>query len=101
MIGIAIGSRFRPKEAYRTSVETTIVLDDEARGRGVGTRLLGALLAELSERGFHRAVAHIALPNEASIALHHKLGYRSVGVLTEVGYKLGRYWDVATLEREL
>ena len=101
VIGLAVGSRFRPKAAYRTSVETTIVLDEGTRGRGLGTRLLGALVEELAARGFHRAVAHIALPNDASIALHHKLGYRTVGVLTEVGHKLGRFWDVATLEREL
>ena len=46
-------------------------------------------------------MALIALPNDASVALHHKLGYRTVGVMTEVGYKLGRYWDGALLERPL
>ena len=81
--------------------ETTIVLDESARGRGVGTRLLGALLDELTERSFHRAIAIISMPNDASIVLHKRLGYRMVGVMSETGFKLGRYWDVAMMEREL
>ena len=101
VIGITYGSRYRPKPAYKSSAETTIVLDESARGRGVGTRLLGALLDELTERSFHRAIAIISMPNDASIVLHKRLGYRMVGVMSETGFKLGRYWDVAMMEREL
>lgn len=101
VVGVTYGSRYRPKSAYFSSVETTVVLDDDVHGRGLGTRLLGALLDELVERGFHRAIAIISMPNDASIALHHKLGYRTIGIMSEAGFKLGRYWDVAMLERVL
>lgn len=101
VIGVAYSSFYRPKPAYRSSAETTVVLDTAYVGRGVGTRLLGELIERLRARGFHRAIAIIALPNEASVALHHSLGYRTAGTLTEVGHKLGRYWDTVLLERDL
>lgn len=97
--GISYASRYRPKLAYRSSAETTIVLDQAHLGRGLGTRLLGAMVDRLSAADFHRAIAIVALPNDASIALHHKLGYRTVGVLTDVGTKMGERWDTEILER--
>ncbi len=101
VVGVSYASWYRPKAAYRSSAETTIVLGQSARGRGVGTALLGALCEHLTEAGFHRAIAIVALPNDASIALHHKLGYHTVGVLTEVGAKLGALWDTEILEKPL
>jgi phosphinothricin acetyltransferase len=101
VIGVCYSAWYRPKSAYRSSVETTIVLDAVHTGRGIGAMLLGALLERLQSTGFHRAVAIVALPNEASIALHHKLGYRTVGTLSEVGHKFDRYWDTMILEKDL
>ncbi len=101
VVGVSYASRYRPKPAYRSSAETTIVLDQRHLGRGVGTTLLGAMVERLRGEGFHRAIAIVALPNDASIALHHKLGYRTAGVLTDVGSKLGEYWDTEILERPL
>lgn len=101
VVGVAFSGRWRDKEAYRTSMETTIVLSDHVHGQGLGQELLGALIGRLRDEGVHRAVAVIALPNEASVALHRKLGYREVGTLTEIGNKLGRYWDTLLMEREL
>jgi phosphinothricin acetyltransferase len=101
VVGVAYSSWYRPKDAYRSSVETTIVLDAAATGQGLGTQLLGALVQRLITRGLHRAIAVIALPNDASVALHRRLGYREVGTLTEVGFKLGRYWDTVIFERDL
>jgi len=101
VVGVAYSSWYRPKLAYRSSAETTIVLDPAFRRRGIGTVLLNALMTRLKEQGFHRAVAIVALPNDASIRLHERLGYRNVGTLTEAGYKLGRYWDTMILEAEL
>lgn len=101
VVGVAYSSWYRPKDAYRSSMETTIVLDSSATGRRLGTELLAALLARLAAQGLHRAVAIIALPNDASVALHRALGYREVGTLTEVGHKLGRFWDTMILEKEL
>lgn len=99
VIGVSYSSWYRPKAAYRSTMETTIVLDTQYLERGLGTELLGALIARLEDQGVHRAIAIVALPNDGSIALHHKLGYRTVGVTTECGFKLGRYWDTELLER--
>jgi len=101
VVGVTYSSTYRPKVAYRSSVETTIVLDVEHLGRGLGSRLLGALLGRLREQEVHLAVAIVALPNDASTALHRSLGYRSVGVLHEVGFKLGRHWDTEIFELRL
>ena len=101
VVGSAYASRYRPRPAYDSSPETTIVLDDAVHGRGLGTRLLTALVQDLTGCGFHRAMALIALPNDASVALHIKVGYRTVGTMTEAGKKLGQYWDVLLMEREL
>ena len=99
VIGTAYSSWYRPKAGYERSVETSIVLDPDHVGRGTGTLLYGALLDELAATGTHRAYAVVALPNEASVALHHKLGFADVGVEDESGYKLGRYWSTLTLEK--
>jgi phosphinothricin acetyltransferase len=101
VVGVSYSSFYRPKLAYRTTAETTVVLDTDFLQQGIGTALLTQLLERLRERGFHRAVAIVALPNEASVAAHQKLGYRIVGTLSEVGHKLGSYWDTMLLEAEL
>ncbi len=98
VLGVAYSSWFRPKVAYRSSVETTIVMDTGSRGRGLGRRLLAALLGRLRQQGLHRAVAMVSLPNDASVALHHGAGYREVGTFSEIGTKLGRKWDTLILE---
>jgi phosphinothricin acetyltransferase len=99
LVGAAWSSPWRPKAAYRSSVETTIVLAAGTSGRGIGTNLYRALLADIDSRGAHRAYAIVALPNDASVALHRKVGFVTVGVLDEVGQKMGRYWSTMLLER--
>lgn len=101
VIGVTYSSWYRPKRAYRSSMETTIVLDIDHLGRGLGTQLLGGLLERLTQQGVHLAIAIIALPNEGSVALHRKLGYEEAGILHEVGYKYGRYWDTVLMEKRL
>ncbi len=101
VVGVAYSSRYRPKKAYRSSAETTIVLDTDHLGAGLGTRLLGALLDRLKDRGLRTAIAIVALPNEASMGLHQKLGYETVGVIHEAGFKYNKYWDTAILERRV
>jgi phosphinothricin acetyltransferase len=100
--GYTSSARFRPKQAYHTSVETTVYLDPRQIGRGLGGKLYGALLELLAnERQVHRAYGGIALPNPASVALHERLGFRLVGTFKEVGHKFERYWDVSWYERDL
>ncbi|WP_351233620.1 N-acetyltransferase family protein [Streptomyces sp. NPDC002133] len=101
ILGYATSSAFRPKPAYATSVEVSVYLAADAVGRGIGTLLYDALFAALADEDLHRAYAGIALPNEASIGLHERFGFRHVGTYAEVGRKFGRYWDVAWYEKKL
>ena len=101
VVGYASSSRFRPKPAYETSVETSIYLDGGATGQGIGRRLYASLFAALEGEDVHRAYAGIALPNPASIALHERIGFKRVAYFTEQGRKFGRYWDVAWYEKAL
>jgi len=101
VIGYASSGRFRPKPAYETSVETSIYLAPDAVGRGIGTRLYEELFKLLQGEDVHRAYAGIALPNQASIALHERLGFKRVAHFTEQGRKFDRYWDVGWYEKQL
>ncbi len=99
--GYAGSAPFRPKGAYATSVEVTVYVRPGATGSGIGTRLYAELFARLAREDVHRAYAGITLPNAASVALHRRFGFRSVGIYREVGRKFGRYWDVEWMEKEL
>ena len=97
--GVAYSSWYRPKAGYERSVETSIALDPTCTGRGLGSVLYDALLTRLAAARTHRAYAVVALPNDASVALHHRMGFVDVGIEDECGFKLGRYWSTLTLEK--
>jgi phosphinothricin acetyltransferase len=101
VLGYATSGTFRTKPAYVTSVETTVYVAADAVGRGVGRALYGGLLTALSDEDVHRAYAGVALPNDASLALHERFGFTEIGTFREVGRKFGRYWDVRWLERPM
>ena len=101
-IGYASSSDFRRKSAYDQSVETTIYLDPDFIGRGIGKLLYGTILDLIrSEKSVHRAYGGVALPNPTSIALHERFGFRLVGTFREVGFKFGKYWDVSWYENDV
>lgn len=101
VLGYATSSPWRAKPAYATSVEATVYLRVDATGRGLGTLLYNALFDALAEEDVHRAYAGVVLPNDASLALHERMGFHAVGTFAELGRKFGRYWDVRWLERAL
>ena len=101
VVGYATCSPLRPKPAYATSVETTVYLRAGAAGRGLGTLVYRRLFGALAGEDLHRAFAGVALPNDASEALHRRLGFTEIGTYGEVGRKFGRYWDVRWFERPL
>jgi phosphinothricin acetyltransferase len=101
VLGFASSGPHRDRPAYATTVETTVYVDPGCTGRGIGTALYDALFEALREQDLHRAIAGIALPNPASVALHRCFGFTEVGIFTEQGRKFGRYWDVAWFERPL
>jgi phosphinothricin acetyltransferase len=97
--GYAGTTRFRPKAAYETTVETSIYCAPEAVGKGIGKRLYAKLFEMLRGEDIHRFVAGYVLPNAASEALHRRFGFKVVGVFSENGRKFGKYWDVCWAER--
>lgn len=101
VIGMTWSGPYRPKPAYRTSVETTIILANGEFGKGIGTGMYAKLMELLTDAEFHRAYAIVALPNDASIALHKKLGFREVGVLEEAGFKNNKFHSTLMMERAL
>lgn len=101
ILGYATSGPHRQKPAYATTVEVTIYLAPDAGRRGIGTLLYKALFDALAGEDLHRAYAGIAQPNEASVRLHERFGFRHVGTFREVGRKFGRYWDVAWYEKDL
>jgi phosphinothricin acetyltransferase len=92
--GYAYAAAWKARSAYRHSVESTVYLSPSATGRGIGTQLYQALIADLRGRNAHCVVGGIALPNPASIALHEKLGFRRIGQFSEIGWKFGQWVDV-------
>ncbi|MEM7430543.1 MAG: N-acetyltransferase family protein [Pseudomonadota bacterium] len=102
VVGYSCSTPFKSRAAYSTSVETSVYLHREAGGRGIGTQLYSALLQGLiDDPDIHRAYGGVGLPNDASIALHEKLGYETVGTYNEVGYKFDQYWDVRWYQRDM
>ncbi|NYG05795.1 phosphinothricin acetyltransferase [Phycicoccus badiiscoriae] len=100
LLGYAYSGPFRPRPAYDGTKEVSVYLAEGARGQGLGRTLYAALLARLDAApGVHTQVAVIALPNDASVALHLSCGFERVGVLREVGHKFGRYVDTAWYQR--
>jgi len=101
MLGYAASSPFRTRPAYRWTVETGIYLAANAQGRGIGGALLAALVELLGRQGYVAAIGAIALPNDASVALHEKLGFFHTGTYRQVGFKLGEWLDVGLWQKEL
>lgn len=102
IVGYASSSRFRPKPAYIQSVETTIYLDPDFVGRGIGRSLYAHLLNTMElEPSVNRAYGGVALPNPVSIALHERLGFKLVGTFSEAGFKFGKYWHISWLEKDV
>jgi phosphinothricin acetyltransferase len=99
--GYASTSRWRPKPAYDTTVEATVYCRQDCIGRGLGTLLYTALFESLADEDVHQIVAGVALPNDPSIRLHERVGFRRVGVFSQVGRKFDRFWDVAWFQRSL
>jgi L-amino acid N-acyltransferase YncA len=98
MLGYAYASPFRPRPAYRWTVETSVYVTEAAHGQGVGARLYEPLLAMLEEQGFTQAIAAIALPNPVSTRFHAHFGFRRIGAYEQVGYKEG-WRDVELWQR--
>jgi L-amino acid N-acyltransferase YncA len=96
--GYAYASRWKSRCAYQYSVESTVYVHPGEIGKGIGTRLYQELLRLLQNAGYHAVIGGIALPNEASVALHEKLGFEKIAHFKDVGFKFGRWIDVGYWE---
>ena len=98
VVGYSYASKWKSRSAYRHSVEATIYLEMGVEGRGLGKKLYSALLTLLRSRDIHVVIGGAALPNPASVSLHERLGFERVATFREVGFKHGRWVDVAYWE---
>lgn len=94
VVGYAYGSQWKPRAAYRFSSEVTVYLRRGEEGRGVGSTLYRALLDRLRDKKVHAVMGGIALPNDASVRLHEKLGFKKVAHFDRQGFKMNRWVDV-------
>lgn len=101
VLAYAYAGKFKDRPAYRWTVETTIYVSGPVQGQGTGQLLYDALLDTLAAQGFVQAVATLSLPNDHSIQLHEKVGFRRAGQYREIGFKQGRWLDVGIWQREL
>lgn len=101
VLGYAYASRWRARSAYRHAVEGSVYLAPAAQGRKLGSLLYQALIQRLREGGLHTLIGGIALPNAASEGLHRSLGFREVARFEQVGWKFGRWLDVAYWQLQL
>lgn len=104
LLGYAYAGAYRPRPAYRATVENSIYIAPGAQGRGVGTALLAALVQACTERGFRQMIAVIGDGTGASVGsrrLHEAAGCRLIGIAEKVGYKHGRWLDQMLMQKEL
>jgi phosphinothricin acetyltransferase len=101
VLGYAYAAPARSRPAYRWCAEVSVYLADDARGKGLGGRLLDELLDELAARGIATVIAGTTLPNPASVRLFEGRGFELVGVFKRSGYKLGAWHDVGWWQRML
>lgn len=94
---LAFGSygTFRAWPAYKYTAEHSVYVHHDHRGRGLGLEVMRALIESARQRDLHALVGGIDATNTASIALHQRLGFQHVGTLPQVGFKLGRWLDLA------
>jgi phosphinothricin acetyltransferase len=102
VIGYAYAGPYRPRPAYRFSVENSVYFDPKAQGRGIGKVILQELIAQSEQRGFRQMVAVIGdSANAASIGVHRSTGFRMIGTCENVGFKFGRWLDTVMMQRDL
>ncbi|OJU17718.1 MAG: hypothetical protein BGN88_00250 [Clostridiales bacterium 43-6] len=100
-VGYAYAHPFHERAAFRYTAETSVYVKQGFEGSGIGTKLYQVVLNDLKQSGFHKVIAILGYPNEASKRFHEKLGFRETGVLHEVGYKFDCWLDAGYFEKVL
>ena len=101
IIGFATYGTFRPKPGYQFTVEHSVYIHSQYRGKGIGYSLMKELIAYAKEKGFHLMVGGIDASNLNSLHFHRKLGFQEVGRFKEVGWKFNQWLDLIFVQRIL
>ena len=101
VVGFAYGCPHRERAAYRWATEVSVYVDGSYQARGVGRALYTELFGLLGRQGYRVACAGIALPNNASLALHQSMGFEPIGVYRGIGWKAGAWRDVSWWQLQL
>jgi phosphinothricin acetyltransferase len=102
VIGYAYAGPYRPRPAYRFTVENSVYLQPSIHRRGIGLQLLQRLIAECEARGYRQMIAVIGdSANAGSISVHSKTGFAMIGTHPNVGFKFGRWLDTVMMQRAL
>ncbi|CAI0791297.1 GNAT family N-acetyltransferase [Serratia quinivorans] len=103
VVGYCYATPYRPRPAYRFTVEESVYIADGQQGQGIGKLLLAELIARCEQGPWRQMLATVgnAKENQGSLALHQKLGFSSVGTLKAVGFKLGEWRDTQIMQRSL
>ncbi len=95
IIGYAYAAQYKPRSAYKHSVEVSVYVKSNLKRKGIGKILYERLFDELSKTDIHAIIAGIALPNQASTKLHENFGFKKIAHFREVGWKFNKWIDVA------
>jgi len=98
IVGYAYVGEWKSRVAYRFAKEISIYLDNNARGQGVGTKLMRRLLEECKNQDIHTLISIITMPNDISMSIHKRFGFEKAGYFKEVGFKGGKWLDVVYLQ---
>ncbi len=101
VVGYAYAVPFRKRPAYRYAVKHSIYVHNDHLQRGIGRRLMGALIDACAAAGFRQMIGYIDAANRASLGLHELFGFRQVGYLPSIGYKFGHWTDTVMVQRSL
>jgi L-amino acid N-acyltransferase YncA len=102
VVGYAYAGAYRPRPAYRFTVENSIYLDPAIHRQGIGLQMLQRLIAESEARGYRQMIAVIGdSANAGSLGVHTKCGFRMIGTHPDVGFKFGRWLDIVMMQRAL
>ena len=102
LVGYCYASPYHPRSAYRFTVQDSVYVAEESIGRGVGTALLQKLIETCTAKGYRQMIAVVGdSGNEASLRLHARLGFRTIGQTLRIGVKFGRWVDIVHLQRAL
>jgi phosphinothricin acetyltransferase len=101
VVGYAYCAKFKERAAFAWDCECSVYIKESAHRMGIATALYTKLIELVKRQGYYNIYSLITYPHESSVALHKKFGFREVGIYKKTGYKMGQWWDLIVLEKQL